>query len=66
MPKLKYFDFFVQDPIKFLKQSKLSYTLTTYGAENYIGHHLFPSRYDIYIKEEDIDGWKTMIFKKGL
>ena len=60
MPKMKYFDFFVQDPVKFLKQSKLDYALTTYGAENFISRHLFPSRYDIYVKEEDVDKWKIL------
>ncbi len=66
MPKMKYFEFFVQDSVKFLKQSKLDYALTTYGAENFTSHHLFSSRYDIYIKEEDFDKWKTFILEKGL
>ncbi len=66
MPKLKYFDFYVQDPISFLKNSKLDYALTTYGAENYTSHHLFPSRYDAYIKEEDLNKWKSIILKNGL
>ena len=66
MPKLKHFDFFVQDPISFLKKSKLDHALTTYGAENLTAHHLFPSRYDIYIKEKDLNKWKSMIVKKGL
>lgn len=66
MPKMKYFEFFVQDPVKFLKQSKLDYALTTYGAENIVSRHLFPSRYDIYIKEEDFDKWKAFILKSGL
>ena len=66
MPKMKYFDFFVQDPVKFLKQSRLDYALTTYGAENFTSHHLFPSRYDVYIKEEDFDKWKNIILENGL
>lgn len=64
--KLKYFDFYVKDPISLLKQSKLDYALTTYGAENLTSHHLFPSRYDIYVKEEDLDKWKSLIIKNGL
>jgi len=66
IPKLKYFDFYVQDPISFLKKSKMNYALTTYGAENYTSHHLFPSRYDAYIKEEDLNNWKSLIIKNGL
>lgn len=66
MPKIKHFDFFVQDPLTFLKQSKLEYALTTYAAENFVSRHLFPSRYDIYIKAEDFDKWKSIILEKGL
>ena len=66
MPKIKYFEFFVQDPLKMLKESKLGYALTTYGAENKTSRHLFPSRYDVYIKEEDLDKWKSQIAKHGL
>ncbi len=56
-----YVDFFVQDPIRFLRESGLDYALTTYGAENYVGHHLFPSRYDVYVKQADIDKWKALV-----
>ncbi|MBI1936064.1 hypothetical protein HYS31_06505 [Candidatus Woesearchaeota archaeon] len=66
MPKMKHFEFFVQEPLRLLKKSKLDYALTTYGAENFTSRHLFPSRYDIYIKEQDIDKWKSLITKIGL
>lgn len=66
MPKMKYFEFFVQEPLKLLKESKLDYALTTYGAENFTSRQLFLSRYDVYIKEEDIDKWKSLIIKGGL
>ena len=66
MPKARHFDFFVQEPLKFLKQAKLAYALTTYAAENLISRHLFPTRYDAYIKGDDFDRWKTMILGKGL
>ena len=66
MPKMKYFEFFVQEPLKLLKESKLDYALTTYGAENFTSRHLFLSRYDVYIKEEHIDKWRSMIIKRGL
>jgi len=64
--KSKYFDFFVQEPVKFLKQSNMDYALTTYGAENYTTNHLFPSRYDVYIKENDLERWKKGLIKNGL
>jgi DNA-binding Lrp family transcriptional regulator len=66
MPKTKHFEFFVQEPLKLLKESKLDYALTTYGAENFTSRHLFLSRYDVYIKEGDIDKWKSLIIKEGL
>lgn len=60
-----YFDFFVQDPTRFLRESGLDYALTTYGAENYVGHHLFPSRYDVYVKRGDVDKWKALVVSGG-
>jgi len=65
-PKEKFFDFYVKNPIEFLKRVELDYALTTYGAENLTTHILFPSRYDIYIKEKDLEEWKKSILKDGL
>lgn len=66
MPKMKYFEFYVQEPLKLLKELKLDYALTTFGAENFTSRHLFLSRYDVYIKKEELDKWKSLIIKKGL
>ena len=66
MPRVTYFECFVQNPIQFLKKASLPYALTTYGAENLTSHHLFPTRYDIYIRNEDSDVWKRIIAKEGL
>ena len=66
MPKQKCFDFFSKDPEVLLRKSKLDYALTTYAAENILGHHLFPSRYDLYIKETDLYKWKLLILNNGL
>ena len=66
MPKIKYSEFFVQEPLKLLNESRLDYALTTYGAENFTSRHLFLSRYDVYIKEEDFDKWKSLIIREGL
>ncbi|MBI4439367.1 hypothetical protein HY638_00175 [Candidatus Woesearchaeota archaeon] len=62
----KYRDYMVKEPLKLLKKSKLEYVLTTYQAENLVQHHLFPSRTDIYIKEEDLPKWHTLLLKEGL
>jgi hypothetical protein len=66
MPKLKYFDFYVENPIELLKKIKMKYALTTYAAENYFTRQLFLSRYDAYIDEKDIGEWKSIIMKNGL
>ena len=52
--------------MKLIEATKLDYALTTYGAENFTSRHLFLSRYDLYIKEEDFDKWKSLIIKNGL
>lgn len=64
--KIKFFEFHLPQPLKYLKKVKKEYALTTYSAENLISHHLFPSRTDIYVKEEDLEKWKKELFQKGL
>ncbi len=66
MPKIKYFDFYVQNPIEFFKKTKLKYALTTYAAENFFTKQLFLTRYDAYIEEADYPKWKADIMKNGL
>ncbi len=66
MPRLKHFDFYVQEPIKFLQQAKLDYAITTYAADNFTTRQLFPSRYDAYVNGEDIAKWKALVLKNGL
>jgi len=62
----KYREYMIKEPLKLLKKIKLDYALTTYQAENIVQHHLFPSRIDIYIKEEDLEKWHKMLTSKGL
>ncbi len=64
--KSKYREYMVKEPLKLLKNSNLHYALTTYQAENLIQNYLFPSRIDVYIKEDDWKQWHDMISKKGL
>jgi len=64
--KSKYREYMVKEPLKLLKNSKLPYALTTYQAENLIQNYLFPSRIDVYIKEDDWKQWHDIISKKGL
>lgn len=61
-----YREYMIKEPQKLLKKTKLVYALTTYQAENIMQYHLFPSRIDLYIKEEDKQKWHTLLIKEGL
>ncbi len=62
---LKKQEYLVQEPLKFLKKVKLDYALTTYQAENMVQYYLFPTRTDVYIKEDDLEAWHEFIKKRG-
>ncbi len=62
----KYREYMIREPLRLLKKMKLNYALTTYQAENIVENHLFPSRIDIYIKEEDMQTWHSHLLKEGL
>ena len=62
----KFRSYMVKEPLKLLKKTKLEYALTTYQAENIVQHYLFPSRIDLYIKEEDLEKWHNLLIKNGL
>ena len=62
----KYREYMIKEPLQLLKKAKLDYTLTSYQAENFVQHHLFPSRVDIYINEEDLQKWHSLLLKEGL
>jgi len=64
--KPKYREYMVKEPLNLLKNSELPYALTTYQGENLIQNYLFPSRTDVYIKEDDWKQWHDIISKKGL
>lgn len=62
----KYREYMIKEPVRLLKKTKTYYALSTYQAENLVQHHLFPSRIDIYIKEEDLSKWHSLLMKEGL
>ena len=62
----KYREYMIKEPLQLLKKVKLDYALTSYQAENFVQHHLFPSRVDIYINEEDLQKWHSLLLKEGL
>jgi len=55
-----------RDPISLIKKAKMPYALTTYQAENLVQQYLFPSRTDLYIKDEHIEKWHQLIADEGL
>lgn len=63
-PKFKMY--MIRDPLHVLKNSNMDYALTTYQAENLVQHYLFPSRTDLYVKEEDMKKWHEIMVKNGL
>ena len=61
-----YREYNIQDPLELLKTTPLKYALTTYYAESLTQHYLFPSRVDIYVQEQDLEAWHTLLTKNGL
>lgn len=55
-----------KNPLSIIKDSKLSYALTTYQADRLIHNYLFPSRTDFYILKEDFDSWHKCLLSNGL
>ena len=64
--KPKYKEYMLKNPLDILKNINLDYAVTTYYAENVLQRFLFPSRLDVYIKEEDLEKWHKMLTSKGL
>ena len=55
-----------KNPLSIIKNSKLSYALTTYQADRMIHNYLFPTRTDFYILLEDLDLWHKLLLSNGL
>jgi len=62
----KYREYNVQNPLDLLKKTKLKYALTTYYGESLTQNYLFPSRVEIYIREEDVIAWHELLTANGL
>jgi hypothetical protein len=59
-------DYSIQEPMKYLNESKLKYAATTYRAESQTQGYLFPSRTDIYIKPAEEEAWTSSLKADGL
>lgn len=58
--------YLVQSPIEVLGRINLDFATTTYLGETLIQSHLFPSRVDIYAREEDREKWIEIMRNIGL
>jgi hypothetical protein len=64
---IKYSEYHLKkDPLSIIKNSGLSYALTTYQADRIIHNYLFPTRTDFYILREDLDLWHKCLLSNGL
>jgi len=66
-PPLQFAEYHLQkDPLTIIKNSNLSYALTTYQADNLIHRYLFPTRTDIYVLKNQLDIWHKALLSHGL
>ncbi len=63
---IKTIDYMVQEPETLLRETGLDYALTTYRAEALTQGYLFPSRTDIYIKNDDEETWGKELKRRGM
>lgn len=59
-------DYLIRRPLQLLRDTDLTYTLTTYQAENLIQGYLFPSRIDLYVKGKEKEDWHMLLSGEGL
>ncbi|MBI4450702.1 hypothetical protein HY642_01890 [Candidatus Woesearchaeota archaeon] len=59
-------EYMVREPLALLRKTKLAYALTTYQAENLAQHYLFPTRTDLYVREDDLEQWHQLMTRNGL
>lgn len=66
-PPLQYTEYHLQkDPLSVLKDTKLTYALTTYQADYLIHRYLFPTRTDTYILYDELNLWQNILLAHGL
>jgi len=58
--KPRVIEFFVPNPVGLLVPTpKAPYASTTYLAESRLHHYLMPVRWDLYVREVDVEDWMT-------
>jgi hypothetical protein len=53
-------------PADLLSRTGMDYALTTYIADDILHHYLFPSRWDLYVRVDDVDRWRTVLAGEGM
>lgn len=61
-----YLEYNLQNPLSILKKTNLPYAMTTYYADSFTQHYLFPSRLDFYINQKDRTAWHSLLSNNGL
>jgi hypothetical protein len=68
-PRRVYADYHVLDGLGFLQsithRLDLEYVATTYLAENLVQGHLFPRRFDLYIRQSQEQAWAKELHRRG-
>ena len=59
-------DYFMKVPLDILRNTRLSYALTTYQAENMFQSYLFPSLTEFHILPNDKKKWHDLLSSEGL
>jgi hypothetical protein len=65
-PHPSFKEYHLQEPLKILATTNLTYALTTYYAESFTQNYLFPARVDIYIEDQDQQKWHELLTEQGL
>ena len=58
--------YMVKSPLSLLADGRMDYAATTYLADYKIQEYLFVSRYDVYVREGDVQRWHELIVRDGL
>ncbi len=59
-------EFYVPEPVEFIRRNAIEYAITTYFAENMVTHHLFPSRCDVYVTRKTFSDMRAKVLDEAL
>jgi hypothetical protein len=59
-------EFYIPEPVEFIRKNDGEYAITTYFAENMVTHHLFPSRCDVYVTRKTFADMGAKVLNEAL